>query len=116
MKDSGKRWFSREHREKLSKAREGQKPTLGWQHSASTRKRMSESSTGTKNPMWGRKHTTEARARMSAAQEARKIREKATQKSVPSLGLSPNVHTKENFTSPVKASIGTAVAADSEFS
>jgi hypothetical protein len=57
--------------------------------------------------MWGTKHTVEARARMSAAQKARRIREKATEKSVPSLGLSPNVHTKENFTSPVTASIGT---------
>jgi hypothetical protein len=83
MKHLRKRRFSPEHREKLSKARKGQKPTLGKHYSASTRKLMSERKMGRDNPMWGKKHTAQARARMSAAQKARGTRESATEKRPP---------------------------------
>ena len=84
MRNSRKRRFSREHRQKLSEARKGQKPALGMQHSASTRKRLSEATKGSENPMWGRKHTSKARERMRAAWHARRIRKRATEKSAPS--------------------------------
>lgn len=59
--------FSKETREKMSKSHKGFKPT------AETRKRLSLCRIGEKNPLFGRHHSAETRAKISASKLDKKI-------------------------------------------
>ena len=84
MRNSRKRRFSREHRQKLSEARKGQKPALGMQHSASTRKRLSEADQRQPESNVGKEAHIESPRTYESCMARQKNLERATEKSAPS--------------------------------
>lgn len=69
-----------ETRRKLSIVNRGRRPFLGKHHTEETRKKMSESSKGEKNPNFGKHPSDETRQRMSEAQKGRHHSEESIEK------------------------------------